>query len=463
MPRRNGVAVPADPQPQTTARQSFPDGFVWGAATSSYQIEGAWDGDGKGESIWDRFCATPGAIADGTDGRVACDHYHRYADDVTLMADLGLRAYRFSIAWPRVMPDGRGETNPPGLAFYDRLVDELLEAGITPFPTLYHWDLPQALQDEGGWTNRATAEAFADYAAAVVRRLGDRVHQWSTLNEPYVIANLGHLTGEHAPGHRDLGKALAASHHLLVAHGLAMRSIREIDPTAEVGIVINFTPVTPIGNAPLALDRQRVIDDFDNRWYTDPIAGKGYPAYTAERLGWDQSEVLAGDLDLIAAPIDFLGINYYTRQNVAAIDGERRDRGPETAMRWEIHPESLGTLLRDLHQRYSFPRMLITENGAAMPDTHRDDEGRVADVDRIGYLHDHLAQVSEAIAEGVPVEGYFAWSLLDNFEWAWGYGPKFGLVEVDLDTQERRPKQSALWYADLVRSGVLPPVPVPSP
>ncbi|MCB0966928.1 MAG: beta-glucosidase [Ilumatobacter sp.] len=436
--------------------RSFPVDFVWGAATSSFQIEGAATADGKGESIWDRFCATAGTIVDGSDGTTACDHYHRVADDVALMADLGLNAYRFSIAWPRVVPNGTGEANPAGLDFYDRLVDELLAAGITPYPTLYHWDLPQALQDRGGWTDRATAEAFADYAATTVRRLGDRVTRWTTVNEPYVIANLGHLTGEHAPGHRDLGEALAASHHVLLGHGLARRAIKEIDPAHEVGIVINFTPVTPVGDSPFARDRQRVVDEFENRWYTDPLAGRGYPAFTTERLGWDQSEVLPGDLDLIAQPLDFFGINFYTRKFVAAIEGERGERGADTSMGWEIHPPALGDLLRRLDSEYGFPRLFITENGAAMPDTERDPDGRIADHDRIDYLRGHLDQVAGAIADGVPIDGYFAWSLLDNFEWAWGYGPKFGIVEVDPDSLERRPKRSALWYADLIRSGTLP-------
>lgn len=435
----------------------FPDRFVWGAATSSFQIEGAADADGKSASIWDHFCEQPGRIADGSNGLVACDHYHRSADDVRLMADLGLTAYRFSVAWPRVVPTGDGAVNPDGLDFYDRLVDQLLAAGIAPYPTLYHWDLPQVLEDRGGWPERATAEAFADYAAAVVRRLGDRVDHWTTINEPYVIATLGYLTGEHAPGRRDLPAAIAASHHILVAHGLAARAIREIAPHAEVGITVNFTPVTPVGDSPHALDRQRVVDEWENRWYTDALAGRGYPEYTCERLAWDRSEILPGDMDLIAAPIDFLGVNFYTRKFVAAIEGECGPRGDETAMGWEIHPPALGSLLRSLHDDYGFPRLLITENGAAMPDLDRTAEGRVADLDRIRYVHDHLEQVLQAIDAGVPVDGYFAWSLLDNFEWAHGYGPKFGLVAVDPDTLVRTPKSSALWYSDVIRSGALAP------
>jgi beta-glucosidase len=434
-------------------RRAFPLGFEWGSATSSFQIEGASRADGRGESIWDRFCTRPGAIKDATDGSVSIDHYRLYRDDIDLMGELGLTAYRFSIAWPRVIPTGTGEVNPHGLDFYERLIDALLEAGITPYPTLYHWDLPQALEDRGGWPVRG----IADYTGAVVRRLGDRVRRWSTINEPFVVAHLGYLSGEHAPGRSNLGDALAASHHVLLAHGLAHREIKAIDPAAEVGLAVNFTPVTPVGDSPHARDRQRVVDEWENHWYTDPLSGKGYPAYTADRLGWDQAEVLPGDLDLIAAPIDFLGVNFYTRRFVGALDGERTGRGGETAMGWEIHPPALGDLLRSLHETHRFPKVYITENGAAMPDQVRADDGRIADVDRIEYLHDHLAEVLNAIDDGVPVAGYFAWSLLDNFEWAWGYGPKFGLVEVDPATHERRPKQSALWYATVARSGELQP------
>ena len=432
----------------------FPDRFLWGTATSAYQIEGAADAEGKGESIWDRFCTIPGKIADGSDGRTACDHYHRYADDVALMRRLNLDAYRFSIAWTRVMPTGRGPVNQAGLDFYDRLVDELLGAGITPFATLYHWDLPQALEDLGGWPARSAAEAFAEYASVAVDRLGDRVTAWTTMNEPFVIANLGYLTGEHAPGRTNLADAVAASHHVLLGHGLATAAIRAARSDVEVGITLNFTPVTPVGSSPFALDRQRVTNEYENLWYSEPIGGKGYPAFTVERLGWDQHEVLPGDMELISAPIDFLGVNFYTRKMVGAIDGERIDRGDRTTMGWEIHPEALGDLLRTLHEDYKFPRIYITENGAAMPDTDRV-EGLVADRDRIDYIADHLGQVLDVIDEGVPVAGYFAWSLLDNFEWAHGYGPKFGLVEVDTDTLERTPKQSAIWYSELARTNEL--------
>ncbi len=438
------------------ADRLFPTDFLWGSATSSYQIEGAIAADGRGESIWDRFCTIPGAIKDGTDGAVACEHYHRFDEDVELMKRLHLNAYRFSIAWPRVLPDGTGQVNSRGLDFYDRLVDSLLAAHIRPFPTLYHWDLPQTLEDAGGWPVRGTAEAFAEYAAIVANRLGDRVSDWMTLNEPFVSANHGYLTGEHAPGRSSLADGLAAAHHLLVGHGLAMERVRAASPGARVGIVLNFTPVTPIGTSPAALDRQQIVNDIENRWYVDPIGGIGYPQYTVARLGWAQSEVRDGDMDLISRPIDALGVNFYTRQMVGAIDGEREPRGALTAMGWEVHPPALGDLLRGLHKTHSFPRYLITENGAAMPDTDVVD-GRVIDNDRLDYIAAHLGQVRQAMEAGVPVEGYFAWSLLDNFEWAHGYGPKFGLVAVDRDTQHRTPKESALWYAEVAKSGEIHP------
>jgi len=437
------------------AGRRFPADFWWGAATSSYQIEGAADADGRGQSIWDRFCTRPRAISDGSDGSVACDHYHRYADDVEIMRRLRLNAYRFSIAWPRVLPEGRGTPNQRGLDFYDRLVDTLLAAGIRPFPTLYHWDLPQAVEDRGGWPVRDTAEAFADYAGVVVARLGDRVADWVTLNEPFVSATHGYITGEHAPGRHSLADGLAASHHLLLGHARAMERIRAAVPGARVGIVLNFTPVIPVGSSPAALDRQQIADEVENRWYVHAVGGLGYPTYSSERLGWEQREVLPGDMESIARPIDVLGVNFYSRQMVGAL-GDRLDRGALTAMGWEIHPPALGDLLRDLHRRHGFPRYLITENGAAMPDTVRVD-GRIIDHDRLEYVAAHLAEVHRAIEDGVPIGGYFAWSLLDNFEWAHGYGPKFGLVEVDMATQRRTPKQSALWYAEVAGTGEIQP------
>ena len=447
-----------DEQRASTAEagRRFPDDFLWGSATSSYQIEGAASVDGRGESIWDRFCARPGAITDGSSGEVACDHYHRFDEDVALMQRLNLNAYRFSIAWPRIFPQGRGRLNTLGLDFYDRLVDSLLAHGLRPMPTLYHWDLPQALEDQGGWPVRATAEAFADYAEVVADRLGDRVGNWMTMNEPFVVANHGYLTGEHAPGRSSLRDSLAASHHVLVAHGLAMERLRSVVRDANVGIVLNFTPVTPVGDSPAALDRQQIVNDIENRWYVDPIGGHGYPQYTVDRLAWDRSEVRSGDMELIARPIDTLGVNFYSRKLVGALEGEQPSSGDKTAMGWEIYPSALGDLLRHLHTTHGFARYLITENGAAMPDADRVD-GRVIDHDRLEYIAAHLGQVHQAMEHGVPVEGYFAWSLLDNFEWAHGYGPKFGLIEVDMTTQRRTPKQSALWYAEVAKSGEIRP------
>jgi len=452
------TVVQVDPERASTveAGRRFPNDFLWGSATSSYQIEGAASVDGRGESIWDRFCARPGAISDGSSGEIACDHYHRYDEDIALMQRLNLNAYRFSVAWPRIFPEGRGKLNPLGLDFYDRLVDSLLAHGLRPLPTLYHWDLPQALEDQGGWPVRATAEAFADYAEVVAARLSDRVGNWMTINEPFVVANHGYLTGEHAPGRTSLRDSLAASHHVLVAHGLAMERIRSVVRDANVGIVLNFTPVTPVGDSPAALDRQQIVNDIENRWYVDPIGGHGYPQYTVDRLAWDRSEVHSGDMELIAQPIDTLGVNFYSRKFVGALEGEQPGRGDETAMGWEIYPTALGDLLRRLHTTHGFPRYLITENGAAMPDADRVD-GRVIDHDRLEYIAAHLGQVHQAMEDGVPVEGYFAWSLLDNFEWAHGYGPKFGLIEVDMITQRRTPKRSALWYAEVAKSGEIQP------
>lgn len=430
----------------------FPPGFMWGSATSSFQIEGAPAADGKSPSIWDTFCREEGRIADGTNGDVACDHYHRSGDDVALLADLGLGAYRFSIAWTRVVPDGVGTVNNAGLDFYDRLVDQLLSKGITPLPTLYHWDLPQVLEDRGGWVSRDTAFAFADYAEAVVARLGDRIETWTTLNEPFVSANHGYVTGEHAPGHTSQAEGFAASHHLLLAHGLAGQRIRTLAPDSRLAIVINFTPMEMATESEADRTEMSHRHNLENRWYSDPVAGLGYPQETADHFGWNQSEVHEGDLDIISAPIDLLGINYYTRDVVSADDSYvTPDDMPVNTMGWEIHPPSLGRLLSELHERYDFSSYMITENGAPMPDEIRDG-GRVIDDDRLNYIRDHLEQVHGAIADGFPIEGYLVWSLLDNFEWAWGYGPTFGIVEVAPETLERIPKKSALWFADVARS-----------
>ncbi len=448
---------------------TFPDNFIWGAATSSYQIEGAWDEDGKGESIWDRFSHTPGNIEDGSDGDVACDHYHRWPADIALMQSLNLQAYRFSIAWPRILPQGRGTVNQAGLDFYSRLVDGLLEAGITPFVTLYHWDLPQTLQDAGGWPVRSTAEAFVEYADIVSQHLGDRVTDWITHNEPWVISFLGHQIGEHAPGWQDWPAALKTSHHLLLSHGWAVPLIRRNSPGASVGITLNFTPAYPASRSFADLQATRHADGYSHRWFLDPLYGRRYPAdmvadYT--RLGYLPDEgmtfVEAGDLDTIAVPTDFLGINYYTREVVR--DEQAADNLPQTTvaapreewteMDWEVYPEGLYDLLNRLHFEYRPPRLYITENGASYSDGP-DADGHIRDQRRLDYLRTHLTAAHRAIQNGVPLAGYFAWSLMDNFEWAKGYKQRFGLVWVDYETLERTPKGSAVWYRDVIEKNGL--------
>ncbi|MFB0546149.1 MAG: GH1 family beta-glucosidase [Anaerolineae bacterium] len=432
---------------------SFPDGFIWGAATSAYQIEGAWQEDGKGESIWDRFCHTPGRIANGDTGDVACDHYHRWREDVGLMKDLGLQGYRFSISWPRVLPEGRGRVNPMGLDFYSMLVDALLEAAVEPFVTLYHWDLPQTLQDRGGWPARSTAEAFVEYADLVTRSLGDRVKHWITLNEPYVSAIVGHLDGRHAPGHADPDEALAAAHHLLLAHGWAVGLMRRNIREAQVGIALNLSGQTPASASVADRAAAWQQDGVVNRWFLDPLSARGYPADIVQHYGHPMDFVQAGDLEVIAAPVDFLGVNYYTRHIVRSKVLTEAENSPRTVipnpdrteMGWEVYPEGLYDLLGRLHFDYRFPALYITENGAASPDRIGPD-GSVDDPLRIAYLNEHLTAAARAIAVGVPLRGYFVWSLMDNFEWAYGYPKRFGLIYVDYPTQQRVLKSSAHWY-----------------
>ncbi|MEV4801307.1 GH1 family beta-glucosidase [Nonomuraea sp. NPDC049421] len=454
----------------------FPEDFVWGAATASYQIEGAVKEDGRGQSIWDTFSHTPGNVADGDTGDVACDHYHRYRDDVALMRELRLAAYRFSVAWPRIQPDGEGEINPRGLAFYDRLVDELLASGISPYVTLYHWDLPQALEDRGGWTNRDTAYRFADYAQAVHDQLGDRVTDWATLNEPWVAAFLGYGNGVHAPGRRDPGQALRSAHHLLLGHGLAARRLRE-SGAGRIMLVVNSAPVlTPdqvndpsavAGEADAAAARR--IHALLTRQFLDPAVYGTYPEEVlaaAERNG-GTAHIQDADLELINAPLDLIGINYYNPCVVEAGPGLPADAAwpgsegvrfapadaPTTAMGWPIVPDGLSRLLVRLSQDYPQVGLMVTENGAAFDDVVED--GRVHDDDRVAYLDGHLREVHRAIEAGADLRGYLVWSLLDNFEWAEGYRRRFGIVHVDYATQERVPKDSALWYRDvIVRNGL---------
>lgn len=433
----------------------FPRDFRWGAATAAYQIEGASAADGKGESIWDRFAHEPGRILDGSTGDVACDSYSRWAEDVALLSTLNLNTYRFSVAWPRVLPMGRGQVNLRGLDYYDRLVDALLERGITPMVTLYHWDLPQTLEDRGGWLNRDTASAFADYAAAVARRLGDRVPLWVTLNEPHVVAYEGYLYGQKAPGKHDAKLLAPVAHHLLLAHGLAIQALRATATLrdTQIGLAPNFTQIEPATDKEADLAAADLADALWHRWYLDPIFHATYPEVAAERLAPPADLVRPGDLATIAQPIDFLGVNYYTRARVAAGHG----RGPEpkvlaavpplTTMGWEIVPAGLRETLLRLHRDYAPRALYVTENGMARPDVPSPDDGEVHDPERIRYLRDHLLMAREAIAAGVPLRGYFTWSLMDNFEWQHGYTQRFGLAFTDYATGTRTPKESGRWLA----------------
>lgn len=441
------------------ANLRFPKEFFWGVATSAYQIEGAVGEDGRSASIWDRFCSQPGIIADGSSGAVACDHYHRYPQDIQLMKDLGIQAYRFSIAWPRILPAGRGQVNPAGLDFYDRLVDALLAAGIQPMATLYHWDLPQTLQDQGGWEVRATAQAFAEYAGVVARRLGDRLPAWMTHNEMWCTAILGNYFGYFAPGKRDLKAALQVAHHVLVSHGLAAAALRaEIKPEAWVGIAPNINPAYPLSQHPGDVAAARRQDGFFNRWFIDPLAGRGYPQDMWDYYAAAVPDMLPGDLELIATPIDFLGVNYYNRD---LVQDYPEGGAPQTRGYWEygrtftedreVYPEGLYDVLTRLHREYGFRRLVITENGAATPD-HVAKDGKVHDPRRIAFLQAHFAELSRAIAAGAPVTGYFLWSLMDNFEWRRGFELRYGLVYVDFETQQRIPKDSYYFYQDFIRS-----------
>lgn len=441
------------------ANSLFPKDFLWGAATAAYQIEGAADEDGRRESIWDRFSHSLGKVANGDSGDVACDHYHRWRDDIKLMKQLGLQAYRFSIAWPRILPSGRGQANQKGLDFYSQLVDGLLEAGLRPFATLYHWDLPQVLQDEGGWPVRSTAEAFAEYAEAITRKLGDRVEVWATLNEPHVSAFVGYLWGRHAPGHKDVDEALAASHHLLLAHGLAAPIIRQNAPKAKLGIVLNLQPHVPA--SPSAVDRKAAWlgDGTQNRWFLDPVTGRGYPQDVVEHYGRPMDFVKPGDLEKIAAPLDYLGINHYFRtiERSQAIPEDQNEpisvhkNVDLTDIGWEVYPPGIYEILMRVHLDYHFPEYYITENGCAMPDL-RGSDGQVHDPRRVAYFRDYLRNAARAMEASVPLKGYFAWSLLDNFEWAEGYSKRFGIVWVDYKTQERVPKDSALFYKKVIET-----------
>jgi beta-glucosidase len=439
-----------DSQAEALARR-LPADFVLGVATSAYQIEGAAATDGRGPSIWDDFCRLPGAIADGSSGELACDHYHRLESDLDLMQRLGIPAYRFSISWPRVRPDGGVEINERGLAFYDRLVDGLLSRGIQPFATLYHWDLPSRLQREsGGWAERSTVEAFADYAGMMAARLGDRVKSFTTHNEPWVTATLGHEMGVFAPGIRSRATAMQVSHHCLLSHGLAAQAVRVARPDASVGIVLNLAPVYPASDAPEDVLQARRDDGLLVRWYLDALLLGRYPADVLDYVGADAPRVRTGDARIIAQPLDFVGINFYSPMFSGA--GRRwvptREGAPVTAMGWEVSPRDFTALLLRLHRDYCLPPLYIAENGAAYEDRLVD--GEVDDEPRRAYLESHLHAVADAIEQGVDLRGYFVWSLLDNFEWSHGFAKRFGIVHVDYATLERRPKRSALWYSRLL-------------
>ncbi|MGG5172459.1 glycoside hydrolase family 1 protein [Pseudarthrobacter sp. J1738] len=472
---------------------TFPEGFIFGSATAAYQIEGAAAEGGRGPSIWDTFSHTPGAVADGHNGDVACDHYHRMPQDVALMKSLNLGAYRFSISWARCMPDGV-TPNPEGIRFYSELVDELLAAGIKPMITLYHWDLPQTLEDKGGWANRETAYLFAKYAAVMHQALGDRVDFWTTLNEPWCAAFLGYAAGVHAPGRQDPTTALAAAHHLLLAHGLAVAELRRRSSELQVGITLNFTVADPLDpTSPSDVDAARRIDGQFNRIFVHPIFSGEYPADVLEdtaHLGFTQF-IQDGDLAIISAPTDFLGVNYYHGEAVTTLESVANNsngeatvleshappgsetpspyvaaegvtsvsRGlPVTDMDWEVQPDGLRRLLNRLHAEYTGPAgipLYITENGAAYAD-QADSNGFVDDQDRLAFIDAHLRALKDALDDGVDVRGYLAWSFMDNFEWSYGYHKRFGLVRVDYQTQVRTPKASALWFAEVAASNSLP-------
>ncbi|MDI2132470.1 GH1 family beta-glucosidase [Yinghuangia seranimata] len=438
---------------------SFPEDFLWGTATAAYQIEGAVREDGRGVSTWDTFCAQPGRVRDGHTGETACDHYHRYREDVALMAELGLNAYRFSVAWTRIQADGRGPANAKGLDFYDRLVDELAAHGITPFLTLYHWDLPQALEDEGGWLNRDTAYRFAEYAGHVHARLGDRVAHWTTLNEPFVQMAYGYAMGVHAPGQALLMEALPAAHHLLLAHGLGVQTLREAG-ASHVALTNNLTPVRAESDSDGDRAAAAAYDALHNRLFLDPVFRGRYPDMSAYGVA-EMPGVRDGDLELIAAPLDSLGVNYYNPTRIAAPEEGPDallpfvDVGitgvPRTAFDWPVVPSGLTELLVGLRDSYSdaLPPIHITENGCSYDDEVGPD-GTVNDPDRIAYLDGHIRAIAAARDAGVDVRGYLVWSLLDNFEWAEGYHQRFGIVHVDFATQRRTPKRSAEWYRDAI-------------
>jgi len=459
---------------------SFPPGFAWGAATAAYQIEGGATADGRGQSIWDTFCRVPGMVRRGANGDVACDSYHRYDEDVALLAGLGLTAYRFSISWPRVQPGGAGPVNQKGLDYYRALLDELAASGIAAAVTLYHWDLPQELQDAGGWAIRDTAKRFADYAGLMAEHLGDRVARWITLNEPQVVASHGYRDGVHAPGVTDDAAAAAATHHLLLAHGLAAQSLRGVRSETPVGITLDMHTVRLAdGSSPEALEQARLITEAElNGLFLEPLLYGKYPEHARPVLLPEPELIAEGDLATISQPLDFLGINYYSPVFLRAGDPDdlRRYEEPahcqlpgvveyrpaeldRTAMGWLVDAEALYELLVQVSDAAPGLPLYITENGCASED-YVDSTGKVNDLDRIQYLHQHLEAAARAVKAGVNLAGYYVWSLLDNFEWAWGYQRRFGIVYVDFETQRRIPKNSAQFYSDVVRANAVPAFPL---
>jgi beta-glucosidase len=441
------------------AGREFPRGFLWGAATSAYQVEGSPLADGAGPSIWQRFAHTPGMMRNGDTGDVACDHYRRYRDDVALMKDLGLKAYRFSVSWSRVLPEGTGRVNPAGLGFYERLVDALLEAGIQPVPTLFHWDLPAALDDRGGWLNRDIAHWFADYGRTMFKALDDRVKMWSTLNEPWVVTDGGYLHGALAPGHRNRFEAPIASHNLLRSHAMAVQAYRA-EGRNRVGLVVNIEPKYPASKSARDVAATARSDAYMNRQYLDPVYKGAYPAQMRDVFGEAWPDWPGEDLALIREPFDFLGVNYYTR-NVMKHDADayplRASRVKQkgavyTETDWEVYPKGFTDTLVWVKRRYGNPPVYITENGAAFPDPPRARGKVLADPRRVDYLRRHIGAVRDAMDAGCDIRGYFAWSLLDNLEWSLGFSKRFGIVHVDFATQKRTPKESARYYSRVIAS-----------
>ncbi len=434
----------------TISREHFPQDFKWGVATSAFQIEGAHDSDGKGKSIWDTFCDIEGKIADASNGHVACEHYTRWPEDVELISRLGVNAYRFSLSWPRVQPDGQGAWNEAGFAFYDQLIAALEKRGIELHLTLNHWDLPQSLQDQGGWANREVCTHFTRYATEVARRFGHRVHSICTHNEPWVIAILGYEQGIFAPGIQSRAQAMQAVHHLLLSHGMALQAMRGLGHTTAMGIVLNLSPIYPASDDPQDVVKAKLDDGLILRLYMDALYKGVYPQDVIVHLGADAPQVQPGDLATIAQSNDFLGVNYYTRNfsscgnpwDVASTGNTVTDMG------WEVYPQGLTELLCRLHKDYQPKRLWVTENGAAFKDQMVN--GVVDDTQRLAYIRDHIAATHDAIKQGVPVGAYFAWSLMDNFEWASGYAKRFGLVHVDFTTQKRTFKNSAVWYQNFL-------------